>query len=81
MRKASSSNTAAEGHAALAICESLLIALQDLEQLSEKEAADILLDAASAHRGAGGTPEQIARHETVALIIDRVRTGGNSVPQ
>jgi hypothetical protein len=80
MRKASFSEFTAEGHAALSICESLLIALRELKQLSDKDAQDILLDAAAAHRGVGGTPEQIDRHEVVAAIIDRIRTGAHSAP-
>ena len=74
-------DTDSDGHAALSICESMLIALSDLKILKLGDARDILTDAAAAHRGAGGTADQLARHETVAAIIDRVRTSTNSVPK
>ena len=70
-----------EGHAALAICESLLIALHDLKIITEQDTHDILLDAAAAHRAAGGTQAQIERHEAIAKIIERVGTSGNAVPR
>ena len=70
-----------EGHAALAICESLLIALHDLKIVTEQDARDILLDAAAAHHAAGGTQAQIERHEAIAKIIERVGTSGNAVPR
>jgi hypothetical protein len=43
----------ASGVAALSICESLLLALGDLEIMGEKEALGVIDDAAAAHRGAG----------------------------
>ena len=70
-----------QGEAALAICESMLIALSDLKIFTVKDARDVLVDAASAHRGAGGTVEQVARHEAIAMIIERVRTHTNSIPR
>ena len=46
----------AAGLAALAICESLRLALSDLKIMSVKDTGDILADAAAAHRGAGSSP-------------------------
>ena len=80
MPKQLNANPTAEGRAALAICESMLIALSDLKVITHQAARDMLKDAASAHRGAGGNVEQAASHEAVAVIIDRVRTSANSVP-
>lgn len=79
MPNMSNMNSTDQGQAALAICESILIALSDLKVFTLQDARDVLIDAANAHRGAGGNTEQIARHEAVALIIDRVRTSANSI--
>ena len=46
----SSSGTA--GHAALAICESMLLSLTESKVISKAEAKGILEDAAAAHRNA-----------------------------
>lgn len=70
----------AAGIAALAICESLLIAMRDLEIMGASETAGVLKDAASAHRNAGGTGNEAALHREVATIIERIMAGGNSVP-
>ncbi len=71
---------AAPGLAALSICESLLIALSDLEIMAPKETAGVLRDAASAHRHAGGAGDGAAMHREVAAIIERIGAGGSSVP-
>ena len=81
MKKSSSKKMTIHGEAALAICESMLIALSELKIFSAQDARDILVDAASTHRGAGSVGVQGARHETIALMIERVRTSGNSVPR
>lgn len=75
-----SMNDAASGLAALAICESLLIALSDLKIMGGQETAGVLKDAATAHRNAGGTGDEAALHREVAIIIERIIAGGNSVP-
>jgi hypothetical protein len=66
------------GIAALAICESLLLALNDRNVLPEREIVGILKDAASAHSSppAGGNPDM---HKAVAAMINRIIDGGNSV--
>jgi hypothetical protein len=70
----------AAGHAALAICESMLLSLTENEIIDEAEARAILEDAAAAHRRAipladGGT----AAHEEAASLIEAMLKGGNSV--
>lgn len=70
----------AAGHAALSICESLLLALSDHEVIDEAEVLGILRDAATAHRNAiplaGGDG---AAHEEAASLIEAIVDGGNSV--
>ena len=70
----------AAGHAALAICESLLLALGDRQLIDEAEVLGILEDAATAHRNA----VPLARgdgttHEAAATLIEAIIAGGNSV--
>jgi hypothetical protein len=66
------------GTAALAICESLLLALNDHNVLPEKEIVGILKDAAAAHEN---TPpgDLDALHAAVAALINGILAGGNSV--
>lgn len=66
------------GIAALTICESLLLALNDRNVLPEREIVGILRDAAAAHSPApdGGDP---AMHAAVSALITRIIDGGNSV--
>jgi hypothetical protein len=76
-----SSVSSAAGHAALAICESMLLSLTENKIIDETEARAILEDAAAAHRNSiplvtdGGTTD----HEEAALLIDTILRGGNSV--
>ena len=65
------------GIAALAICESLLLALNDHKILPEKEILGVLKDAADAHKNASGHRESL--HAEVAELIYKMRDGGNSV--
>lgn len=66
------------GLAALAICESLLLALNDRKVLPEIEIMSVLVDAAAAHTNAldDGKAET---HEVVAALIQKIIDGGNSV--
>ena len=66
------------GFAALSICESLLLALNDHHILPEAEVVGILRDAAAAHALA---PEdgQAEMHKGVAALIEGILAGGNSV--
>ncbi len=66
------------GTAALSICESLLLALNDRNILPEKEVLGILKDAAAAHEFAPDT-EQSELHAAVAALINGILAGGNSV--
>jgi hypothetical protein len=66
------------GMAALTICESLLLALNDRNVLPEREIVGILRDAATVHPSApeGGDS---ALHKAVAALITKIIDGGNSV--
>lgn len=66
------------GTAALAICESLLLALNDHKILPEREIVGILKDAAAAHESM--PPSDLdALHASVAALIYGILDGGNSV--
>lgn len=64
------------GNAALAICESLLLALNDRNILPEREIVGILQDAAAAH---ANDADQTEMHKAVAALIHGILAGGNSV--
>jgi hypothetical protein len=66
------------GTAALAICESLLLALNDHKILPEREIVGILRDAAAAHEQAPAG-DQDALHAAVVALINGILAGGNSV--
>jgi hypothetical protein len=66
------------GTAALAICESLLLALNDHRILPESEIVGILRDAAAAHENAPAGEED-GLHADVARLINGILAGGNSV--
>jgi hypothetical protein len=76
-----SSVSGAAGHAALAICESMLLSLTENKIIDRAEARAILADAAAAHRHSiplvtdGGG----AAHEEAASLIETILKGGNSV--
>jgi hypothetical protein len=68
------------GHAALAICESLLLSLSDRQVIDEAEVLGILEDAANAHRNAAPlTRGDGDIHEAAAALIEAIIAGGNSV--
>ena len=67
------------GTAALAICESLLLALNDRNILPEAEIVGILKDAAAAHHHAPAGDDQEGMHVAVAQLINGILAGGNSV--
>ena len=67
------------GTAALAICESLLLALNDHNILPENEIVGILKDAAAAHHDVPDGHEMKVMHVAVASLIHRILAGGNSV--
>lgn len=68
-----------QGAAALSICESLLLALNDRDILPEPEILGILRDAAAAHSNDPGDDGQAAHHGAVAALINGILAGGNSV--
>ena len=68
----------AAGHAALAICESMLLSLTENEIIDEAEAKAILEDAAAAHRNAIPLADAAA-HDEAATLIEAIIEGGNSV--
>ncbi|MBI1416909.1 MAG: hypothetical protein GC146_06780 [Limimaricola sp.] len=67
------------GNAALAIVESLLLALNDREVLPEHEIIGILKDAAAAHENMPETQAAPGHHAAVAALINAILAGGNSV--
>ena len=67
------------GTAALAICESLLLALNDRNILPEREILGILRDAAAAHAHDTGDDGLQDLHAAVANLINGILKGGNSV--
>lgn len=72
-------STDVPGTAALAICESLLLALNDNDILPEKEIVGVLRDAAAAHDNHPGTDGKADLHIAVSALINAIIDGGNSV--
>jgi hypothetical protein len=69
----------AAGLAALAICESLLLALTESKILAAGEARAVLEDAAAANRNAIALRPDGGHHEAAADVIELILAGGNSV--
>ena len=67
------------GTAALAICESLLLALNDRNILPESEIVGILQDAAAAHHHTPTDDGRTELHAAVEKLINGILAGGNSV--
>ncbi len=67
------------GNAALTICESLLLAMNDLDIISERKIIGILQDAATTHEEAPKGDGHDEMHKAVALLIRKIISGGNSV--
>lgn len=72
-------NSDYSGMAALAIVESLLLAMNDNHILPETEIMGILTDAASTHENAIEAGPDAEMHKQVAALIKRIIAGGNSV--
>ena len=72
MPDATDKNPAAAGHAALSICDSLLLALGELKVLCENDVRGILEDAATSHRGAVGTTHDAPMHRDAATLIEKL---------
>jgi hypothetical protein len=71
--------TDAKAAAALTICESLLLALNDREILPEREIICILRDAAATHTNDSGVDRPSKLNIAVAALINQIIDGGNSV--
>ena len=71
----------AAGSAALAICESLLLALTELRILDDHDARGVLEDAAAAHRGVESTAPDAAVHNEAAHIIEHILSIRNALPR
>ena len=69
-----------DGLAALGICESLLLALNDADILNEKDVRDLLSDVVATHVQAAGGPETPERHVAVIAIIQRILAGNETPP-
>ena len=67
------------GTAALAICESLLLALNDRNILPEAEIVGILKDAAAAHHHTPIDDGRTDLHAAVETLINGILAGGISV--
>lgn len=67
------------GIAALSICESLLLAMNDRMLLPESEIIGVLRDAAATHENAADLDGEPDVHREVAALINRIISGGNSV--
>ena len=67
------------GQAALAICEALLLALNERGVLPEHEIVGVLRDAAASHENAAATGPDMASHKAVADLINAIIASGNSV--
>ena len=69
------------GSAALSICESLLIALNDLAIIDDAQTRAVLVDAAASHRNAADGENELNhdQHRAIADLIDHIIAGKNSV--
>ncbi len=67
------------GAAALAIVESLLLALIDSDVLPESEILGLLTDAALAHADKPEADDNPGHHAAVAALINRILAGLNAV--
>jgi hypothetical protein len=79
MNDRNDTNSTTAGAAALSICESLLIALNDLKIIDDKETRAVLQDAAESHRNAIPGSSNPDAHRAIAELIDRIVDGKNSV--
>ena len=69
----------ANGSAALSICESLILALQDRNVISEKDTRDLLTDVVTAHEDACAASQSPEKHQAVVSILRRILAGTNGV--
>ena len=69
----------AQGMAALGICESLLLALADLNVISEKDVRGLLTDVATTHNEAAAGSQTPEQHQAVVEIVQRILAGKNGL--
>jgi hypothetical protein len=69
----------ADGLAALGICESLLLALNDLKIVGEQDTLDVLRDVASTHQEAAAASEWPDKHQAVVEIIHSMIANWNGL--
>jgi hypothetical protein len=69
----------ADGMAALGICESLLLALTELNIIRVKDVRDLLADVATTHDEAALASQTPQRHQAVVAIVQRILAGKNGV--
>ena len=71
----------AAGCAALAICESLLLALTEAKVLDRNDVRGALEDAATVHRNANTATSNPAIHREAVQIIERIISGHSTLPR
>ena len=64
---------------ALSICELLLIALTELNIISEQDARDLLTDVAAPHTNAALAAQAPEKHRAVVRIVPRILAGKDGV--
>ncbi len=69
----------ADGMAALGICESLILALTDLNVITDEAARGLLKDVATTHGEAALTSRSPEKHRAVVEIVQRILDGKNGV--
>jgi hypothetical protein len=69
----------AKGMAALGICESLLLALTDLNVISEGDVRGLLADVATTHNEAAACSQTPEQHQAVVEIVQRILAGKNGL--
>jgi len=62
--------TDASGHAALAICESLLLALTETTVIDRHEGCGVLADAATTQRAAANAGDRVELHTAAADLVE-----------
>ncbi|WP_114011154.1 hypothetical protein [Cohaesibacter intestini] len=67
------------GEAALSICESLLLALNDQKIMTEAQVLGVLEDAAAAHENAIKDASDPEAHRQISDLIRKISSKGNSV--
>ena len=72
MSEADGTDKTTAGAAALSICESLLIALNELKIIDDKKARAVLEDAAATRRNAIPVSSNPDEHRAVAAVIERI---------